>query len=73
MTYRELYEKAFTDFEFGNITLEEFEERVKPLNQEPASVIEELENLVEVMKKKNQASRSYRQLVYGRYNNDKHS
>ena len=37
MTYRELYEKALE----------------KPLNQEPTSVIEELENLVEVMKKRN--------------------
>ena len=36
MTYRELYEKALE----------------KPLNQEPTSVIEELENLVEVMKKR---------------------
>ena len=45
MTYRELYEKAFNDLEFGDINSEEFEKRVKPLNQEPTSAIEELEKI----------------------------
>lgn len=35
MTYLEIYESAIWDLEHNNITLGEFEERVKPLNQEP--------------------------------------
>lgn len=46
MTYRELYEKALDDLEHNKITLGEFEERVKPLNQEPTSVIEKLEKII---------------------------
>lgn len=34
MTYREIYERALWDLEHNNITLGEFDERVKPLNQE---------------------------------------
>lgn len=34
MTYKELYDKALWDLEHDKITLGEFEERVKPLNQE---------------------------------------
>lgn len=45
MTYRELYEKTFWDLQVGDITPEEFEERVKPLNQEPTSAIGELEKI----------------------------
>lgn len=45
MTYRELYENALDDLEHNKITLGEFDERVKSLNQEPTSIIEELEKL----------------------------
>lgn len=45
MTYREIYEKALDDLEHNKITLGEFEERVKPLNQEPTNVVEELEKI----------------------------
>ena len=45
MTYRELYERALWDLEHNNITLGEFDDRVKPLNQEPTSVVEELEKI----------------------------
>lgn len=34
MTYLELYEKSLNDLEHNKITLGEFDERVKPLNQE---------------------------------------
>ena len=34
MTYREIYERALWDLEHNNITLGEFDERIKPLNQE---------------------------------------
>ena len=34
MTYLELYETALWDLEHSKITLGEFEERIKPLNQE---------------------------------------
>ena len=45
MTYREIYERALNDLEHNKITLGEFDERVKPLNQEPTSVIAELEKI----------------------------
>ena len=47
MTYLELYENAFSDLQFGNITLEEFNERVKPLNQEQTRWIPISEKLPE--------------------------
>ena len=34
MTYREIYESALWDLRHSNITVGEFDERVKPLNQE---------------------------------------
>ena len=34
MTYLEIYESALWDLEHNNITLGEFEEKIKPLNQE---------------------------------------
>ena len=47
MTYRELYEKALWDLEHNNITSGEFDERVKPLNQEPTRWIPVSERLPE--------------------------
>ena len=47
MTYLEIYERALWDLEHNNITLGEFEERVKPLNQEPKRWIPVSERLPE--------------------------
>lgn len=45
MTYLEIYETALWDLEHNNITLGEFEERIKPLNQEPKRWISVSERL----------------------------
>jgi hypothetical protein len=34
MTYKELYDKALWDLEYGKITLGEFEDMIEPLNKE---------------------------------------
>ena len=45
MTYLELYEKTSWDLAHNNITVGEYDERVKPLHQEITSAIEELEKI----------------------------
>lgn len=63
MTYRELYEEAFWDLQVSGITPEEFEERVKPLNQEPTSAIEELEKVKAEIKPLRYGSDTYKYAI----------
>ena len=53
MNYIDFYENAVYDLKNKTITLEEYDEIIKPLRKEVDSDIKELENLVEVMKKRN--------------------
>ena len=52
MNYIDLYENAVYDLKNKTITPEEYDEITKPLRKEVDSDIKELENLVEVMKKR---------------------